>query len=71
MSITPKPNLDTFLKGAKEKTLITTTSTKDKTFLLKMPFEMWKETKEKALQKDMTLHEYILTAIKEKNFSGL
>lgn len=68
MSIKPKPNLDSFLKGAKEKTPPTTT-TKDKTFLVKMSFEMWKETKEKALQNDITLHEYILNAIKEKNFS--
>jgi len=64
-----RSNVDEFIKGAvgdipvREELSVR----KDKTFLLKLPFALWKQAKQKASDADLSLHDYILEAIKGKN----
>lgn len=37
-----------------------------KKFLLELPYELWKELKVEATQRDMTLKEYLLQIIKNR-----
>ena len=39
---------------------------KEKTFLLRMPYSLWKEAKIKALNQNKTLHAFLLEAIKKE-----
>ena len=59
-----RKSVDTFIEGAKEKT--TEPPAKEKTFLLRLPYELWKEAKMRALEQEMTLQEFILSAIRER-----
>ena len=38
---------------------------REKTFLLRMPYSLWMEAKKRALEEEMTLHDFILKCIKE------
>jgi hypothetical protein len=39
---------------------------RQKTFLLKLPLELWQAAKNISTNKDISLHDYILSAIAEK-----
>jgi len=70
MSIPIKPdiNADEFIKSSKsEKVKIEeqVPNKKDKTFLLKLDYQLWKKLKEKSLEEDKTLHQYILNLLKK------
>ena len=62
--VTIKRSVDSFIEGAKEKTA--EPSSREKTFLLRLPHDLWKEAKMRALEEGVTLHEFILSAIREK-----
>ena len=38
----------------------------EKTFLLRLPYDLWKEAKMKAIENNLSLHDFILLAVKEK-----
>lgn len=38
---------------------------KDKTFVVRMPYALWKKAKHKATDDNVTLHEFIVTQIKK------
>ena len=54
---------EAFIEGAKENE-----DQKEKTFLLRLPYEIWKRAKTKAVEEEKTLQEFILEAVKEKVF---
>jgi hypothetical protein len=65
MGIPRKPNIDVdeFVKSSKSdkiKIEDQLDNKKDKTFLLKLDYQLWKKLKEKSLEEDKTLHQYIL-----------
>ena len=66
-----KTNVDEFLKGAQAEIPVRQelTAKKEKTFLLKLPYSLWKQAKYNAAINDATLHDYIVKAILEKNTS--
>ena len=75
---TKKPNMDEFIQGAKaeqkpaEPPRVAVQEDddllrKDKTFLLRLPLKLWEVAKEKAAKEKVSLHDYILLAVKEKS----
>ncbi|MBF0466991.1 MAG: hypothetical protein HQK96_08505 [Nitrospirae bacterium] len=73
---TTKPSLDTFIGQAKAENKPTKTEEpledeelfrKDKSFLLRLPMKLWERAKDQAAKERLSLHDYILLAIKEKN----
>ncbi len=54
-----------FINGAKADTPEDTTGMKDKSFLLKLPYSVWKKAKQKATEQDLTLHDFIIEQIKK------
>ncbi len=52
--------VDSFIEGAKS----SLEEEKVKTFLLRLPYKVWKEAKACALEEDMTLHDYLVSIIK-------
>ncbi|MDQ7032546.1 MAG: toxin-antitoxin system HicB family antitoxin [Desulfonauticus sp.] len=58
-----KKNTDEFIEGAKA-----SEEQKEKTFLLRMPYEVWKKAKTKAIEEEKTLQQFILDAVKMKCF---
>lgn len=61
--------VEEFIKGAKGDLPVREELAvkKDKSFLLKLPFGDWKKAKQKASNMDISLHDYILQAIEDKN----
>jgi prolyl-tRNA synthetase len=53
-----RKSVDAFIDGARE-----SAGGKEKTFPLKLPYELWKKAKMRALEQEMTLQEFILSAI--------
>jgi len=64
-----KEDLDAFIKGAKAEQPVREelAGKPDKTFLLRLPYNLWKQSKHKAGDADISLHDYIIQAIKDKN----
>ena len=63
--IPKKPvDVDKLISGAKENQ--TVNSTRIKKFLLELPYDLWKELKMEATQRDMTLKDYLLEIIKNR-----
>jgi len=66
-----KTDVDNFIKGAKAEAPVREelSGQKEKTFLLRLPRSLWKKAKQKAADStnDISLHDYILEAIEEKN----
>jgi len=56
-----KKSIDNFVEGAKS----TNEEEKVKTFLLRLPYDVWKRAKSCALEQDMTLHDYLVEVIKK------
>ena len=70
MSIPRKPDIDAdeFISSSKsEKVKIEeqVPNKKDKTFLLKLDYQLWKKLKAKSLEEDKTLHQYILSLLQK------
>jgi len=70
MGIPKKPNIDAeeFIKSSKSDKINVENqldNKKDKTFLLKLDYQLWKKLKEKSLEEDKTLHQYILDLLKK------
>jgi len=61
--ISLKKNTDEFIESAKANE-----EQKEKTFLLRMPYEIWKKAKTKAIEEDKTLQQFILDAVKSQCF---
>ncbi len=59
MSVKKKTE-DSFVEGAKS----TTEEERVKTFLLRLPYDVRKRAKQKAVEHDMTLHDYLLEVIR-------
>ncbi|MGB9763695.1 MAG: hypothetical protein ACPLW7_06910 [Minisyncoccia bacterium] len=70
MSIPKKPNIneDEFIQSSKanrvQNTINENVVQKEKTFLLKLDYNLWKKLKEKSLNQDKTLHQYIIDLLK-------
>jgi len=68
MAITAKKPAPTsaeeFLSGGKAEVHLRD-EMEQKTFLLRMPKSLWKTAKAKAQEEEITLHEYILRALKK------
>ena len=64
---TTKPeNPQDFINKAKADSSPEDMSTiKDKSFLLKLPYPVWKKAKQKATEEDLTLHDFIIQQIKK------
>ncbi len=56
-----KKSIDNFVEGAKS----TNEEEKVKTFLLRLPYDVWKRAKSRALEQDMTLHDYLVEVIRK------
>lgn len=70
MSIPRKPSIneDEFIKSSKANNAQTAASDnnqKEKTFLLRLDYDLWKKMKEKSLSQDKTLHQYIIDLLKK------
>jgi len=63
--ISLKKNTDEFIESARAKE-----EQKEKTFLLRMPYEIWKKAKTKAIEEDKTLQQFILDAVKSRCFNN-
>jgi predicted HicB family RNase H-like nuclease len=72
MSIPRKPqiNEDEFIKSSKANNVNlqdnSNTNQKEKTFLLRLNYDLWKKLKEKSLAEDKTLHQYIIDSLKSR-----
>lgn len=73
MSIPKKPqiNEDEFIKSSKAnnvsvKDSLDNKNQKEKTFLLRLDYDLWKKLKEKSLIEDKTLHQYIIDLLKSR-----
>ena len=55
-----KNSPDSFVEAASEK------EEKEKVFMVKIPYSLWKEAKIQALKEDKTLHQFILEALQAK-----
>lgn len=70
MSIPRKPNIneDEFIKSSKANNtqiMENNNNQKEKTFLLRLEYDLWKKLKEKSLNQDKTLHKYIIDLLKK------
>ena len=64
MAIPKKPvDVDKLIGESKESKV---QSGKVKKFLLELPYELWKELKMEAMQRDMTLKDYLLEILKNR-----
>lgn len=71
---TEKPNVDDFIRGAKAEKAATQSAPaavaaepkKDKTFLLRIPYDLWDRARRKAGAEAISLHDYIIMALQEK-----
>jgi len=65
---TTKPTVDSFIGGAKAEPIETEDDLirSDKSFLLRLPVKLWERAKTKAAQEHVSLHDFILLAIKDK-----
>ena len=69
---TDKPDIESFIRKTeipKEPRLDQDQG--EKTFLLRLPRDLWYELKMEALQEGKTLHEYILNALRNRKGQGL
>ena len=67
MSVSKTKSPENFVEEAKSSLEEKTTQMeRNKTFLLRIPYPLWKEAKIEALRQGITLHEFIIEAIKEK-----
>ena len=70
MGMPKKPNIDAdeFIKSSKSdkiKIEDKLNNKKDKTFLLKLDYQLWRRLKAKSLGEDKTLHQYIIDLLKK------
>ncbi len=66
----PEPkNMDEFISGAKDSphAAAPPAAGKAKTLLIRMPHDVWYTAKQQALSEGITLHDYVVEAIKAKN----
>jgi predicted HicB family RNase H-like nuclease len=74
MSIPKKPSINEteFIKAAKTEVIKnnnTQLKQKEKTFLLKLDYNLWKRAKEQALKEDKTLHQHIIDILNSYHLS--
>jgi predicted HicB family RNase H-like nuclease len=64
---TEKPNVDAFIKGASKNELIDQepgpSKKKEKTFMMRLPYDLWMRAKLTATEQDIPLHDYLLRLI--------
>jgi predicted HicB family RNase H-like nuclease len=65
---TEKPNVDAFIKGATKNEPIdhapsSNPKKKEKTFMMRLPYDLWMKAKLKATEQDIPLHDFLLNLI--------
>jgi macrodomain Ter protein organizer (MatP/YcbG family) len=69
MGIPKKPvnvEVDKLIEGAGEAKVSSASPQKVKKFLLELPYDLWKELRIEAMQRDMTLKDYLLEIIQNR-----
>ncbi|MBF0467043.1 MAG: toxin-antitoxin system HicB family antitoxin [Nitrospirae bacterium] len=68
LKTTKPPTVDAFIAKAKAEPIEEDDDLikSDKSFLLRLPIKLWERAKNKAAQEHVSLHDFILLAIKDK-----
>jgi len=67
MGMPKKPvNVDELIQRAGESKIQNPNAGKIKKFLLELPYDLWKQLRMEAMQRDMTLKDYLLEIIKNR-----
>jgi macrodomain Ter protein organizer (MatP/YcbG family) len=69
MGIPKKPvnvEVDKLIEGAGETKVSASSPQKVKKVLLELPYDLWKELRIEAMQRDMTLKDYLLEIIRNR-----
>jgi len=67
MGMPKKPvNVDELIQGAGESKVQNPNAGRIKKFLLELPYDLWKQLRMEAMQRDMTLKDYLLEIIKNR-----